>query len=312
MYNTLSAARRRGPKARRARPPAAAGGPEVAVFTALQFGADAMMGPLLVPLAPSWSHHPSLALALLSLWSTSVPAQTPQAAVEAAQAIPYFEATYHVVEAENFTVAPGGIGWAPKRWASDPNYFASVCFNTFMSRRGYLHAPSTATAGNATATVTIAAAGQYAVLVRYEGLATHDAAFRVVIEQAGAVQYDRTYGRLTNWKMWAFTGSRRAGAPNRGGLNGTVCAAEGPYALAQACMWNYGATENMLYEGAGNATVGHPQVQLQPGPATITLTLDGVYGGDGSPPLHRADRNLDLVMLTSNLTDLQVGAATFR
>jgi hypothetical protein len=112
--------------------------------------------------------------------------------------------------------------------------------------------------------------------------------------------------------MWAFTGSRRAGAPNRGGLNGTVCAAEGPYALAQACMWNYGATENMLYEGAGNATVGHPQVQLQPGPATITLTLDGVYDGDGSPPLHRADRNLDLVMLTSNLTDLQVGAATFR
>ena len=104
-----------------------------------------------------------------------------------------------------------------------------------MSRRAYLHAPAATTTGNATATVTIAGAGSYAVLVRYEGLATHDAAFRVVIEQEGAVKFDRVYGRLTNWKMWSFTGARRAGAANRGGLNNTVCGAEGPYGLAQVC-----------------------------------------------------------------------------
>ena len=60
--------------------------------------------------------------------------------------------------------------------------------------------------------VDIAGAGPYAVLVRYEGLATHDSAFRVVVEQAGAVVYNRVFGRLTNWKMWAFAGSRIAGS----------------------------------------------------------------------------------------------------
>jgi hypothetical protein len=37
------------------------------------------------------------------------------------------------------------------------------------------------------------------------------------------------------------------------------------FLAAQACMWNYGASENMLYEGAGNASVGHPTVLLQAG-----------------------------------------------
>ena len=167
------------------------------------------------------------------------------------QSIPYFDSTYLVVEAENMSVvstppplinvsssssSSGGTGgWSPKIWSKDPNYFASVCFNTFMSRRAYLHAPSTAAAGNATSTVNIAGAGQYAVLVRYEALATHDTTFRVVIEQPpGVVKYDRVYGRLRNWKAWAFVGGRRAGG-NRGGLNGTVCGAAGPFALAQAC-----------------------------------------------------------------------------
>ena len=223
------------------------------------------------------------------------------------QSIPYFDTTYYVLEAENFTTctsaANATAGWSPKVWGKDPNYFASVCYNAFMSRRAYLHGPSEATTGNATATLNIAGAGEYAVLVRYEGLATHDANFRVVIEQEGTVKYDRIYGSLANWKMWSFAGSRVGGAVNRGGLNGTVCGAEGPYALAQACMWNYGASENMLYEGAGNSTIGHPPAQLDVGPATITLSLDGVYSA--SDLLHRADRNLDLVMLTSNLTDMQ-------
>ena len=59
----------------------------------------------------------------------------------------------------------------------------------------------------------------------------------------------------------------------------------------------------MLYEGTGNSTVGHPPAQLDAGPATITVSMDGVYSAANL--LHRADRNLDLVMLTSNLTDLR-------
>ena len=207
-----------------------------------------------------------LAPAPLALPVSQAPAGEPAPTTAQSQSVPYFGSTYYIVEAENFTTTPGGSdaqGWSPKVWGKDPNYFASVCFNTFMSRRAYLHAEGAATAGNATAIVDIAGAGAYAVLVRYEGLATHDAAFRVVIEQAGEVKYDRVYGRLANWKMWAFAGSRIAGAPTRGGLNGTQCGAEGPYALAQACIWNYGASENMLYEGTGNSTVGHP-------PATVS------------------------------------------
>ena len=42
---------------------------------------------------------------------------------------------------------------------------------------------------------------------------------------------------------------------------------------------------------------------LDAGPATITVSMDGVYSADDL--LHRADRNLDLVMLTSNLTDVK-------
>jgi hypothetical protein len=175
------------------------------------------------------------AAALASVALTVASAAGP--AAEPSQSVPYFGTAYYVIEAENFT-ASGGGGWAPKTWGKDPNYFASTNYNTFMSRRAYLHGPASATSGNATATVNIAGAGAYAVLVRYEGLATHDAAFRISIEQAGQVKYERVYGRLTNWKMWSFTGSRLAGAVNRGGLNGTVCGAEGPYALAQACMWN--------------------------------------------------------------------------
>ena len=246
-----------------------------------------------------------------SLVETGTRSKTDDTEVTQYQSIPYFDKTYIVVEAENLTVTAGLNGWSPKVYGRDPNHFASVTFNTFMSRRAYLHANGTATAGNATATVNIVDSGQYFALVRYEGLATHDSAFRVQIEQNGVVVYDRVFGRLTNWKMWAFASQRIAGAPTRGGLNGTVCGAEGPYALAQACMWNYGASENNLWEGSGNTSVGHPSVTLQQGLATVTLSLDGVYSVDGCNhdparcTMHRADRNLDLVMLVSNLTDIQ-------
>ena len=67
-------------------------------------------------------------------------------------------------------------------------------------------------------------------------------------------------------------------------------------------MWNYGATENMLWEGVGNTTVGHPPVLLAPGAAKITVSLDGVYTPQDT--LHRGDRNIDAIILTSTQKSL--------
>eukprot|EP01052_Picozoa_sp_SAG31_P009595 SAG31_NODE_507_length_14746_cov_5.682119_8_plen_196_part_00 len=89
-------------------------------------------------------------------------------AAEPSQSIPYFSGTYYVVEAENFTTtepAAAAGGWSPKVWAKDPNYFASVCYNTFMSRRAYLHGPASSMSGNATATIGIAGCVQCYFLV---------------------------------------------------------------------------------------------------------------------------------------------------
>ena len=79
-------------------------------------------------------------------------------------------------EAENFTTSSGKAGdnatWEARAWAHSPGYFAANQANAFMSRRAYLHADANATAGAgaASATVRIAKAGVYNVLLRYEAL----------------------------------------------------------------------------------------------------------------------------------------------
>jgi len=82
----------------------------------------------------------------------------------------------HEFEAENFTMSSGKAGdnatWEARAWAHSPGYFAANQANAFMSRRAYLHADANATAGAgaASATVRIAKAGVYNVLLRYEAL----------------------------------------------------------------------------------------------------------------------------------------------
>jgi hypothetical protein len=95
-------------------------------------------------------------------------------------------------------VAAGGA-WAPIGWG-DGNYFASTLNNVFSSRRALLSGTQPAAgqlqltdarAATATATVAVPHAGEFSVLVRYEGVYHFNTGFRVRIAQGGATSPGR-------------------------------------------------------------------------------------------------------------------------
>jgi hypothetical protein len=208
---------------------------------------------------------------------------------------------YVLVEAENFTRAaatgarpqaaaaalPAGPdatvgGWAPRQWAHDPNLFSSDVSNVFMNRRAYLHADADATVGSsATASVTIPAAGNHTVLVRYEAGYRFSSPFTVEITQAGRRVYIQSYGSRLSPKVWGFGGCTQ----RMGGLA----------MLSAECRYNYGTTENMVWEGP--STSSNYTAELVAGDAEITLTVASVAGDI-------TERNIDTLLLTPNSSDI--------
>jgi hypothetical protein len=186
-------------------------------------------------------------------------------------------------EAENFTALPSS-SWEAREWAKSPHYFASTVANVFHSRRAYLHGPQNATNATegAASSVSVPAAGEYTVLIRYEMPYRFEVPFSVSITQAGAKKFSRVYGRRTNLKVWPFAAGR---------AKGSLC---GP-GLQTECVWPWGATENMVWEGAGVGAT----VVLAKGPAVISLSpvKDSDYCCFG-------DRNIDVVVLHPNSTDV--------
>jgi hypothetical protein len=184
---------------------------------------------------------------------------TAQQGADASSALPpadastvakYFEQYITVVEAENMT-APGGGGWEAREWAHSPNYFAASLADTFLSRRAYLHAPANSTGHDvASASMKIGRTDNYHVLLRYEALYRFETPFRVTVEQGGQVVMEEVYGRRSNLKVWPFSGGRMGCGDG----------------LVAECVWPYGATESVLWEGVGKTAF------LQQGMATITLT----------------------------------------
>lgn len=166
-------------------------------------------------------------------------------------------------EAEEFQI--GGGGWQAKPWGT--NYYAATFANTFLSRKAYLGVPEQAQGATASIEVEVPRAGRYLALVRYEAAYRFETQFRLTIEQAGQTKLDRLYGARDNVKIWAFT---QAG----GGLKKEVA-------------WDWGAVENMVWEGHDI------YVDLQPGRARLTLMAD-------AQPEPAARRNVDLVMLTAD------------
>eukprot|EP01047_Picozoa_sp_COSAG01_P086750 COSAG01_NODE_19649_length_998_cov_1.240267_1_plen_223_part_01 len=210
------------------------------------------------------------ATAVVATHATAAAALPAAAAAAAAQYIPFNEReTLVVLEGENFTSSGT---WESREWAKSPNYFASTVANVFHSRRGYLHGPENISgpADGATASFTAPHAGEFEVLVRYEMPYRFEVPFKLVVTQHGRAVFTRTYGYRSSLKVWGFAFTR-----NRGSLCGP--------GLQSECVWPWGATENMVWEGVG-ATA-----KLAAGPAEIALT-----------PVHDSDyccwgdRNIDL------------------
>lgn len=168
-------------------------------------------------------------------------------------------------EAEEFNVEPSKkkdqeAGWRAGYWGQ--NYFAATMANTFLSRKAFLGAPEQCDDSTATINVTVKEAGRYLVLARYEAPYRFESRFSITVEQNGKKLLDRAYGARSNIKIWAF-GKK----------------------LATEVAWDWGAVENIVWEGHDAA------VNLQPGTVKITLHA-------AKQPEPAARRNVDLIMLT--------------
>ncbi len=181
-----------------------------------------------------------------------------------------------VAEAEEFQPAQvnsnPGEGWKAQNWGE--NYYAATMANTFLSRKAFLGVPEQCgTPQTATIAVEVPRAGQYLALVRYEAAYRFETQFKLRVEQAGAVKLERRYGARENIKIWAFKGA-------------------GQGTLQKEVAWDWGAVENIVWEGHDAA------VDLEAGRATLTLIAD-------RQPQPAARRNIDLVLLTADEADVK-------
>lgn len=171
-----------------------------------------------------------------------------------------------ICEGEEFQVRSPG-------WKAQPlgqNYYAATFANAFLSRKAFLGAPEQCEKSEASIQIEVPSAGRYLALVRYEAAYRFETQFRVAITQNGKEVMDRLYGARDNLKIWAFRQK-----------------------LQKEVAWSWGAVENVVWEGHDAF------VDLQPGPATITLIAD-------KQPEPGARRNVDLVMLTTDVEQVQM------
>lgn len=168
-------------------------------------------------------------------------------------------------EAEEFRATTPG--WQAQSWGS--GYYAATFANTFLSRKAFLGAPEQCDRATATLEARVPQAGRYLALVRFEAPFRFEARFRLVIEQAGKTKLDRLYGARENLKICAF-GQK----------------------IRKEIGWGWGGCENMVWEGHDAA------VELEPGPARLTLVADRQPGPGGR-------RNVDLVMLTRDEAEIK-------
>jgi hypothetical protein len=172
-------------------------------------------------------------------------------------------------EAEEFKIGkPVEGGWKAGYWGQ--NYYAATFANTFLSRKAFLGAPENCDETVATINVKVKEAGRYLVLVRYEAAYRFETQFKVKVEQNGKGLLGRLYGARKNLKIWAFRNK-----------------------LKTELAWPWGAVENVVWEGHD------AYVELQPGLAKVTLIA-------GKQPAPQAKRNVDIVMLTRDETQIKM------
>src|SRR5687768_7037649 len=178
---------------------------------------------------------------------------------------PFVHAQPLVVEAESFH--PADAGWSAQPWGT--NYYAATLANTFLSRKAYLGAPEQCDPTHATLTINIPKPGKYLALVRYEAVHKHQTQFRLQITQSNQTRLNRQYGAPENVKIWAFK-----------------------QGLKKEAVWDWGAVENVVWEGHDAA------VDLEAGPATLILSAE-------KQPQPAARRNIDCILLTTDTKDVE-------
>ncbi len=171
-----------------------------------------------------------------------------------------------VAEAEEFQIRLPG--WQAKPFGT--NYYAATFANCFLSRKGYLGAPEQCGTTEASILVEIPKSGKYLALIRYEACYRFETQFRLVIEQHGKKKLDRVYGARDNLRIWAFQEK-----------------------LKKEVAWRWGAGENLVWEGHDAF------VDLDAGPAKLRLFA-------GRQPEPAARRNVDLIMLTSDIEQVKM------
>jgi hypothetical protein len=182
------------------------------------------------------------------------------------QAVAAISETTLVCEAEEFQLQ--SPGWEAKPFGT--NYYAATFANCFLSRKAYLGAPEQGEATSAGIVVQVPKAGKYLALIRYEACYRFETQFRLIVEQNGQKKLDRLYGARDNLRIWAFREK-----------------------LKKEVAWSWGAGENVVWEGHDAL------VELDAGPAKLTLIA-------GKQPEPAARRNVDLIMLTSDLAQVQM------
>ncbi|MBW3597165.1 MAG: beta-galactosidase trimerization domain-containing protein [Planctomycetes bacterium] len=174
----------------------------------------------------------------------------------------------YVCEAEEFRTEDDAGGWRARPFGE--NYYAATFANCFLSRKAFLGAPEQCEESIAEVAIDVPDAGRYLVLVRYEAAYRFETQFRVQVEQNGDTVFDRLYGARENVKIWAF-GQK----------------------LQKEVAWSWGAVENIVWEGHD------AYADLQPSRATLRLIA-------ARQPEPAAKRNVDLVMLTADVEQVQM------
>lgn len=232
-------------------------------------------------------------------------------AAQHAQHLPYFDTNLIVMEMENFSVAADSA-WVTQPWLQ--NRFAASVADTYLSRRAYLHGPANISASSS-ATMTFdlseAEAGCYDVLLRYESAFNFETPVHVSITKAlqpgtpsPSPLFERIYGQRNSLKVFPF-GSARLG-PFGNGTGQSMCGpGRPPTDFMQAeCWWPYGSTEQIVWEGVG------ANITLDAGSYTVTVVGETDTGietpaVDGIPT-EFADRNLDVLVLSRNHSDIRM------
>ena len=184
-------------------------------------------------------------------------------------------------EIENFTVTPRGTIRAVE-WGRE-HYFGATFSDTFASRKALLHAPANAT-GRAVGSMIVPSAGTWYVCVRYEAPYRFEADFTVTVSQGGATRLTKVYGKRSSPKIWPFGWSLKNHEIAGCGADPTP-----------ECHWTWGATEGWVWE--------YYPASLAAGSVALTIDVANTSSVKGGL---LGDRNLDVVLLTNNLTDISM------